>query len=282
MGDFTMTSSSSIAPNLLFISFSTKDKTFVQSLANNLKALGLDPWYFLENERIGEFYPTKLMEVIGKAHAIILILSSQSANSHPVWQEIHYASLHRKQMMIIELDACEGAVPFSTSGIHKIICHDQRNCSMEVLKDLADPAVITRGIPTEYAELRVLPLYEQYANRKYVPLPVPSGWHPLDLPAEQIICSLGRDPLNNQLTLSLEGISREQANIRVRLDLEHIDYILTDHSRFGTYINGTKIEAPYTLQHGDQIGLGNKYSMLTFTRLSATIPPLATRVLRDE
>ena len=79
--------------------------------------------------------------------------------------------------------------------------------------------------------------------------------------------TLGRQA-GNQLVLSDADVSRVHAEILH--DGER--YTLTDKgSRFGTFVNGGKIEGTHVLAHGDQIQLG-----------SVARPPLEFQIVSDE
>jgi serine phosphatase RsbU (regulator of sigma subunit) len=92
-----------------------------------------------------------------------------------------------------------------------------------------------------------------------------TGTHPVVL--ETIPFSIGRNR-ENQLVLSDADVSRQHAEITRDGDR----YILTDrNSRFGTYVNGRKIEGPHALAHGDHIQVG-----------TTARPPLEFQIVSSE
>ncbi|MFH0793192.1 MAG: ATP-binding protein [bacterium] len=79
--------------------------------------------------------------------------------------------------------------------------------------------------------------------------------------------TVGRHP-SNDIPVPLESVSRFHA----KLEIHKQQHIVTDlRSSNGTYVNGHRIQAPTTLQHGDLLAFGNVE--FYFSREPSDLPP---------
>jgi hypothetical protein len=107
----------SVMPQI-FISYSRRDLPFVERLAMDLKATGLDVWYDLSGLEGGQRWGSEIQDAIRKSQYFIVILSSHSVASEWVEKEFMYAhNLGRKVVPILYRD-CE--TPMWVSNLHFI------------------------------------------------------------------------------------------------------------------------------------------------------------------
>lgn len=266
----------------VFLSYATRDEIFVHTLARRLRDVGLEPWYYTEAERFGDDYTARLLAAIEQAAAVVVVLSTDSANSLPVLQEVLHARVHRKRIIPVQIEPCDGPVPFHVRPYYRISCWDRRNVAPEIDRAIQEQSVTVNDKFHEYACLEVLPAFAAQASRPSVVLDIPNDFVPLTLPAEKTLCVIGRDP-RHQLSFQQDFVSRTHARISIRIDTEGADLLLYDQgSTRGTYLNGVRLTAPAALRDSDQIGLGTPAAMLAFTQLGQTAPPNATNVLPDD
>lgn len=96
----------------IFISHSSKDKTFVEKLAQDLMELGYEPWLDEWEIEVGDCIPSKIEHGIAGADYVIVVLSQNSVASKWVnrewktkyWEEIE---TNRRMVLPIIIDNCE-------------------------------------------------------------------------------------------------------------------------------------------------------------------------------
>jgi formylglycine-generating enzyme required for sulfatase activity len=102
----------------VFLSYSRKDLPFVERLAQDLKAAGLDVWYDLSGLEGGQRWGSEIQNAILQSQYFIIVLSSHSVGSEWVEKEFMYAhNLKRKIVPILHHD-CEP--PMWVSNLHFI------------------------------------------------------------------------------------------------------------------------------------------------------------------
>ncbi len=74
-----------------FISYSTKDETFVNRLHDNLQNLGVRCWYALEDMKTGDKIRQRLVDAIRLQEKFLLVLSEHSVESEWVETEVETA-----------------------------------------------------------------------------------------------------------------------------------------------------------------------------------------------
>ncbi len=80
-------------------------------------------------------------------------------------------------------------------------------------------------------------------------------------------CVIGRDPeCNVRVRGYRTDISRRHATIK----REGAVFMLHDHSRYGTYVNSERIDAPCRLDTEDILGFANSLEMLRFMNIADT------------
>jgi hypothetical protein len=79
-----------VPPNV-FISYSTKDESFVTNLATDLKQLNLGVWVALWDIKVGQSLVSRIQEGISASDYVIAVISSHSANSAWVQKELNTA-----------------------------------------------------------------------------------------------------------------------------------------------------------------------------------------------
>ncbi|MBD2100145.1 toll/interleukin-1 receptor domain-containing protein [Leptolyngbya sp. FACHB-261] len=93
---------SSEAPgNDVFISYSRRDKAFVETLAAAFKRLNRAPWVDWDNIRKGEEWWEAIKRGIEAADTFIFVVSPDSVASPVCWDEVEYAAKHKKRFLPI-------------------------------------------------------------------------------------------------------------------------------------------------------------------------------------
>jgi formylglycine-generating enzyme required for sulfatase activity len=100
----------------VFISYSRKDLTFVQRLAKDLEAAGLEVWYDLTGLEVGTRWGSEIQNAIRSSDYFVVILSPNSTESEWVEREFLYAGNHRKKVIPILYQACD--MPLWALNLH--------------------------------------------------------------------------------------------------------------------------------------------------------------------
>ncbi len=91
----------------VFISYSHKDKSFVQELASALQQKGIDPWVDWEDIRpTSEWWP-EILKGIDASDAFLYVISPDSVKSEVCLKEIEHACLDEKRMIPLQRHAVE-------------------------------------------------------------------------------------------------------------------------------------------------------------------------------
>ena len=96
----------------VFISHSSKDKHFVNTLATDLHNCGIEPWVDEWKIRVGESIPTKIGNGIKESDFVILVLSKSSTRSKWVeaeWQAKYWHEIQKGRVALLPilLEDCE-------------------------------------------------------------------------------------------------------------------------------------------------------------------------------
>lgn len=75
----------------VFISYSYKDKEFVQKLASDLQARGIRLWYDRLEINVGDSIVEKIEQGIGQSAFLLVVLSKNSIGATWVQKEIKFA-----------------------------------------------------------------------------------------------------------------------------------------------------------------------------------------------
>lgn len=85
--------------NDVFISYSRKDKAFVEQLATNFQQAGRDPWVDWEDIYKGEDWWKSIQQGIAAADSFVFVISPDSVQSDVCRQEIDYAAQLNKRFL---------------------------------------------------------------------------------------------------------------------------------------------------------------------------------------
>jgi peptide/nickel transport system substrate-binding protein len=176
----------------VFISYSRKDIAFVESLANDLKAAGLEVWYDLSGLEVGTRWGMEIQNALQQSQYFLVVLSPNSIESEWVEKEFLYAnSLKRK---IIPLLYIPCSLPMWFINLH-FIDFQGRNYKLhfpELLKALGiqpgevakrvEPSVV---IPTTQGSQEIQqPLHPTVDQAEQEPFPLqtklPAGQEPVE------------------------------------------------------------------------------------------------------
>lgn len=85
--------------NAVFISYSRRDEDFIRELYNQLTQRGISAWYDRKNIRIGQHWPSEIVQGIGGCQIFLLSLSPDSTASENVRKELDLAQRYKKQIV---------------------------------------------------------------------------------------------------------------------------------------------------------------------------------------
>src|SRR5690349_20631624 len=85
----------------VMISYSRRDKAFVQSLTNAIKKQGLEPWIDWDDIAPTVDWWAEIQAGIEAAHSFIFVISPNSVGSEVCYNEIEPAVLHNKRVIPI-------------------------------------------------------------------------------------------------------------------------------------------------------------------------------------
>lgn len=120
----------------VFISYSRRDLAFVEQLAADLQAAGLDVWYDISRLEGGDSWPEKIQLAIDASDVFIIMVSPDSIVSRWVRKEFLYASNKKMKIVPLLFKNCE--LPLWLLDIHFIDIQNEnyeRNFG-EVLRSL--------------------------------------------------------------------------------------------------------------------------------------------------
>jgi hypothetical protein len=259
--------------NHLFISYSTRDQAYVVRLAEAMCGVGLAPWYFQETERKGEDYVRQLMIAIENAAAMILILSSHSADSTPVLDEVLHAKLVGQRIIVVWLEDASGRVTFQVRSSNWI---DVRN-GRDPLPNLL--AALGRVGPSQLPPLIYLKAeekFERFVCPDYLSIDIMHRIGGQIIPGQEefVICTIGAGSgLDIIIHADFLQVSRRHACIKAGInEVGGWRFRLYDTSRNGTWLNNVRVwpDQPKELNDGDLIGLLEDVIQLRFGIRSTT------------
>ncbi|MBN1452449.1 MAG: SUMF1/EgtB/PvdO family nonheme iron enzyme [Anaerolineales bacterium] len=102
----------------IFISYSRRDLAFVEQLAADLKATGLDVWYDLSGLEGGSRWSRELEKAIRESQYVLVVLSPDSVSSKWVEEEFLFASELNKKIVPLFYRQC--SLPFGYRTLHFI------------------------------------------------------------------------------------------------------------------------------------------------------------------
>jgi basic membrane protein A len=102
----------------VFISYSRRDLPFVERLAQDLKAAGMDVWYDLSGLEGGQRWGSEIQNAIHQSQYFLIVLSSHSVASEWVEKEFMYA--HNLKLKIVPILHQDCDPPMWVSNLHFI------------------------------------------------------------------------------------------------------------------------------------------------------------------
>jgi hypothetical protein len=96
----------------VFISYSRKDLAFVERLAENLKAAGLEAWYDLSGLDGGTRWGRDIQDAIEQCQCFVVVLSPNSVDSEWVEKEFMYANSLKKRIIPLLYQPCKAPMWF--------------------------------------------------------------------------------------------------------------------------------------------------------------------------
>src|SRR5882724_4729794 len=109
----------------VFISYSRKDKDFVQRLDESLKSRGREAWIDWEGIRPTEEFMQAIYGAIEGVDTFVFVLTPDSVASVVCGREITHATLHNKRMVpIVARDVDASAVPEALAKLNWIFCRE--------------------------------------------------------------------------------------------------------------------------------------------------------------
>jgi eukaryotic-like serine/threonine-protein kinase len=91
----------------VFISYSRKDLVFVERLAKDLQAAGLEVWYDLSGLDGGTRWGREIQAAIQKSQIFVVVLSPNSIDSERVEKEFMYANSLKRKIIPLLYEPCE-------------------------------------------------------------------------------------------------------------------------------------------------------------------------------
>jgi len=91
----------------VFISYSRKDLVFVERLAEDLRAAGLEVWYDLSGLEGGTRWGREIQNAIRDSQCFIVVLSPNSIESEWVEKEFMYANSQKRKVIPLLYQPCE-------------------------------------------------------------------------------------------------------------------------------------------------------------------------------
>jgi len=98
----------------VFISYSRRDIAFIEQLAADLQAAGLDVWYDLSDLEAGERWSKEIEKAIRASEDVIMVLSPDSVASEWVEEEILYARNLKRKIVPLYYKPCDLPLGYHT------------------------------------------------------------------------------------------------------------------------------------------------------------------------
>ena len=96
----------------VFISYSRRDKEFVERLGSDLRAMGFTPWLDVENITPGSNWQAAIVEAVGSAAAFIYVISREALRSAFMSTELaHFAARGKPVIPVIIEDVDVAELP---------------------------------------------------------------------------------------------------------------------------------------------------------------------------
>jgi hypothetical protein len=107
-------------PGHIFVSYSQRDRAYVDALAHHLGARGLAVWH----DQRGEAFDPVVQQAIDTANVVIIVQTSASMSSLVLAQQLQYAASRGKQLVVLLREA--SAAPPTLAPAHVVDVRDGR------------------------------------------------------------------------------------------------------------------------------------------------------------
>lgn len=253
--------------DLIFISYSNHDQAYVSELIIQMEAAGMQPWTFKREQIPAKEYIPQLKAVIRDARAVLVVMSQHSMDSVPVLQELHETLAAQKQVIPLLLSDHEGSATFLLRPFHWIDARVDRFPMNQILRALS---AIEDFPVVPVILLDALDFCRQYVRPSELEVQVPLHiWSSLQASPDaepQEICSIGAAAGRTMVIHPrLPAISRDHARIKVRRNSDGSwSFLLYDHSKNGTWVNGEQVRGSRELEPNDLIEFPDQEVVLRF------------------
>ena len=149
----------------VFISYSRRDLAFVEGLAADLKAAGLDVWYDLSGLEGGARWRIEIEKAIQESQYVVIVLSPDSVASVWVEEEYLFASKFRKKILPLFYKQCDLPLGYYTRHFIDIQGENYKRNFDEVLRSLGVD-LRNRRAEQEAAEKAAREIAEKEASEK--------------------------------------------------------------------------------------------------------------------
>jgi TIR domain len=147
----------------VFISYSRRDKAFVQKLVSALEAQKRDVWVDFEDIPFASPWWDEICRGIDSAHAVVFVISPDSLESEVAGLEVNYASQNNKRLIpIVYREAQVQTIPTTISHLNWIYFDkaDQFDESVKILLETADT-----DLEAQEKQTRLLMLAKDWEKR---------------------------------------------------------------------------------------------------------------------
>ena len=186
----------------VFISYSRKDLAFVERLAKDLRAAGLDVWYDLSGLEIGTHWGKDIQYAILQSQYFLVVLSPNSNESEWVEREFLYAGNHKLKIVPLVYKTCD--LPMWSLNMHFIDMRGKKYALHldELLKVLGVRRMVETGVEPAIPIREAVPALPKVAPRPREKRRLSPAWiiAPLVLMAAVALGIWGIPPLVAKLT----------------------------------------------------------------------------------
>ena len=96
-----------MATELIFVSYSSKDRPFAINLAKELNSLGANVWIDQLGIKLGENWDNAIENALDNSNTLMLLLSPTSVESQNVQDEVSIAIQENKKLVPILIKECD-------------------------------------------------------------------------------------------------------------------------------------------------------------------------------
>ncbi len=121
---------------LVFISYSTHDKDFVNDICTYLKRLNIDYWIDEHKIKGGQDWQDSIRKILPRIDVVLFCVSDAALKSDNVKWELEQARLHHKKILPVKVGPCEATIP-GMENISFIELYEQKSL-LSALNKLAD------------------------------------------------------------------------------------------------------------------------------------------------